>query len=75
MNESRKNSENLFRMLLEADEKLWGIVLAIEDEGMGEFESFIPQLMQMRGDLHVQFMRPIYKKYPELATEAGLDEV
>jgi len=64
----------VFDLLLEADKKIWAAVVEIQDGEIKQLEKFVQPLMQIRGDIHVEFMRPIYKKYPEIAKIAGFDE-
>ena len=66
--------EEVFQHLIDADKQLWEAVKAIEDSGIEHLELLIPNLMKFRGDLHVDFMRPIYKKYPHLAEDAGFGD-
>ena len=66
-------SKKIFDLLLEADKNIWGAVLEIQDGDAKQLESFIQPLMKMRGEIHVEFMRPIYTKYPEIAKLAGFD--
>lgn len=63
----------IFSLLLEADKKIWAAVLEIRNDGMSQLEDFVQPLMKLRGELHVEFMRPLYKRYPELAKTAGFD--
>jgi hypothetical protein len=65
--------KNVFDQLLEADKSIWNAVMKIRDHDIKQLEYFVEPLMKMRGDIHTEFMRPIYKKYPELAKEAGFD--
>lgn len=60
--------------LLEADKCIWNAVLEINELDDEQLGKFVQPLMQLRGEIHVDFMRPIYTKYPELAQLAGFDE-
>lgn len=62
-----------FDLLLEADKNIWKAVVEMRDGGSKELEKFVQPLMKIRGDIHVEFMRPIYKKYPKIAEMAGFD--
>lgn len=73
MNSERENLEEVFRLIMEASGKLWDAVAALHENETALSASFTEPLMQMRGDIHVKFLRPMYKKYPELATKFGLD--
>jgi len=66
--------KKVFDLLLEADKKLWAAVSEIKDGGIKPLEMFVPPLMKLRGDIHVEFLRPIYQKYPTIAEMAGFDE-
>lgn len=66
--------EEVFRLVSEASGKLWEAVAIAREEETELSASFTQQLMQMRGDMHVKLLRPIYKKYPEIATKFGLDD-
>ena len=66
--------KKVFDLLLEADKKIWAAVSEIKDGEIKPLEKFVPPLMKLRGDIHVEFMRPIYKKYPKIAEMAGFDE-
>ena len=72
-NESAKYEE-VFQRLINADKQLWKAVKAIEDSDIEPLESLISNLMKFRGDLHVNSMRPMYKKYPHLADKAGFGD-
>jgi len=63
----------VFELLLEADKKLWEAVLEIREDNLDELEKHVKPLMELRGNIHVDFMRPMYKKYPILAEKAGFD--
>jgi hypothetical protein len=65
--------KKIFDLLLEADKNIWNAVLEIRDGDAKQLESFIQPLMKVRGEMHVEFLRPIYKKYPEIAKLAGFD--
>lgn len=73
MNTDYEAYKKIFDLLLEADKSIWSAVLEIQDGDAKQLESFIKPLMQMRGEIHVEFMRPIYTKYPEIAKLAGFD--
>lgn len=66
--------KKVFDLLLEADKKIWAAVSEIKDGEIKPLEKFVQPLMKLRGDIHVEFMRPIYKKYPKIAEMAGFDE-
>ncbi len=66
--------KKVFDFLLEADRNIWKAVVEMRDSENKQLERFIQPLMKLRGDLHVEFMRPIYKKYPKIAEMAGFDE-
>ena len=65
--------KKVFDLLLEADKKIWAAVVEIRDGEIKQLEKFVQPLMKLRGDMHVEFMRPIYKKYPKTAEMAGFD--
>lgn len=66
--------KKVFDLLLEADKMIWAAVTEIRDHEIQQLEQFVQPLMKLRGDIHVDFMRPIYKKYPKIAEMAGFDE-
>jgi hypothetical protein len=72
MNTERENLEEVFRLAMEASGKLWNAVAAAHDNRTPLSDSLVQALMQLRGELHVSVLRPMYKKYPELATKFGL---
>ena len=74
MQSERQTLEDVFRLVMEASGKLWDAVAAIRSHETTLSAPFTQPLMEMRGDMHVKFLRPIYKKYPELATKFGLDD-
>ena len=74
MKSESENLEEIFRLLLEADRKLWEAVAAIHENETALSALFIQPIMQMRGDIHVNFLRPMYKKFPELEKKFGLDD-
>ncbi len=68
--------EEVFGLAIQASERLWAAVAAIHQRKVEQKDSMglVSELMQTRGDIHVRILRPIYKKYPELASKFGLDE-
>jgi len=74
MNSDFERSTKIFDLLLEADRNIWAAVLEIRDGEVEELKKLVQPLMKLRGALHVEGMRPIYTRYPELAKIAGLDE-
>ncbi len=74
MKSESENIEDVFRLIMEASEKLWEAVAAIHENESTLAASFTQPLMQMRGDIHVKLLRPLYKKHPYLATKFGLDD-
>lgn len=73
MSQEYDSNKKIFDLLLEADKNIWNAVLEIQNGDAKNLESFMKPLMKIRGEIHVEFMRPIYKKYPELAKLAGFD--
>ena len=66
--------KKVFDLLLEADKNIWKAVVEMRDSEIKPLEKLVQPLMIIRGEIHVEFMRPIYKKYPEIAKMAGFDE-
>lgn len=66
--------KKIFDLLLEADKNIWEAVVEIRDRDIKQLEDFVQPLMKIRGDIHVDFMRPIYKRYPKIAEMAGFAE-
>lgn len=66
--------KEVFDSLLDADKCLWKAVLDIQDRGDTHLNGLINSLMQIRGEIHTEIMRPIYKQHPELAEQAGFDQ-
>jgi len=66
--------KKVFDLLLEADQSIWKAVVEMRDSESKPLEKLVQPLMKIRGEIHVEFMRPIYKKYPKLAEMAGFDE-
>lgn len=73
MNNEFEKYKRIFYYLLEADKNIWEAVLEVEDCEVQELKQLIPLLMNTRGDIHTELMRPLYKKYPKLAKDAGFD--
>ena len=73
MGDDFEQFKKVFDLLLEADKKIWEAVVEIRDGEIKKLEGFVQPLMKLRGDMHVEFMRPIYKKYPKIAKMTGLD--
>ena len=73
MSQEFLESKRLFSLLIEADQKLWEAVMAIQENKIAGLDGYASKLMETRGHIHVEFMRPLYKKFPELATLAGMD--
>lgn len=73
MSDEFNQCKSVFDCLLDADQKLWQAVCEIRDTPIEQLNGYVEALMTMRGELHVEFLRPIYKKYPELARSAGFD--
>lgn len=65
--------KKIFDLLLLADKNIWEAVVEIRHGEIKQLENFVQPLMKLRGDMHVEFMRPIYKKYPKIAEMAGFD--
>ena len=74
MSTERETIEDVFRLVIEASGKLWDAVAVIGESESERAASLVQPLMQARGNLHVQLLRPMYLRYPELATKFGLDE-
>ena len=74
MNNEFEEYKKVFDFLLEADKNIWKAVVEMRDSENKQLEKFVQPLMKIRGDIHVEFMRPIYKKYPKIAEMAGFDE-
>ncbi len=66
--------QEVFDPLLEADKNIWRAVLEVEDCDIKQLKEFVQALMKLRGHIHVEFMAPMYKKYPELAKIFGSDD-
>lgn len=75
MNREFQHYEHIFKLLLEADSKIWEAVTAIQDEEDSSLKDYLYPLMEVRGALHVQLFRPMYKRFPELAEASGMNEV
>lgn len=73
MNNDFEQCKKVFDMLLKADNSIWEPVIEIQNSNNKQLEEFIQPLMNLRGEIHVEFMRPIYQKYPEIAKIAGFD--
>lgn len=73
MQSEKEYLDEVFRLVLEASSKLWEAVVAIHEHETALSKSFVQPIMQMRGEMHINFLRPMYKKFPELATKYGLD--
>lgn len=65
--------KKIFDLLLLADKNIWEAVVEIRHGEIKQLENFVQPLMKLRGEMHVEFMRPIYKKYPKIAEMAGFD--
>lgn len=74
VDETDKIYELVFDDLLAADEKIWAAIVKIQENNLADLKSFAKPLMQVRGEIHTEFMRPIYKKHPELAKKAGFGD-
>ena len=74
MDKEFEEFKKVFDLLLEADKKIWAAIVEIKDGEIKQLEKFVRPLMKIRGDIHIEFMRPIYKKYPKIAEMAGFDE-
>jgi hypothetical protein len=73
MDKDYEAHKKIFDLLLEADRNIWNAVLEIQDGDAKQLEELVKPLMRARGEIHVELMRPIYKKYPALAELAGFD--
>ena len=73
MDKEFEQFKKVFDLLLEADKKIWAAVVEIQDGEIKQLEKFVQPLMKLRGDMHIEFMRPIYKQYPKIAEMVGFD--
>ncbi len=73
MDDEFEEYKKIFDLLLQADKNIWEAVIEIRNGEIKQLEKFVQPLMKLRGDMHVEFMRPIYKKYPKIAELAGFD--
>jgi hypothetical protein len=62
-----KYKEELFKEFVEIDNKIWSTINFIQKKKGCESNTEIMKLMELRGQLHNDCMRPIYKEFPELA--------
>ena len=69
-----KKEEKLFKKLIEIDKNIWDVVLYIQDNVDCESNDTIINLMDIRGQLHTECLRPIYKKHPALADKYFQEE-
>jgi len=69
--EAYKLYQEVFELLIKADEELWSAVKTLHAAKDQSCIDFAKTLLELRGEIHSEAMRPIYKKYPELAEKAG----
>ena len=74
MKNQEKINKEVFECILAADQSIWSAVQKILDSDNEELKELAKPLMLLRGEIHTEFMRPIYKRYPALAEEAGFGE-
>lgn len=74
MNNEFQQFQKVFSLLLEADRKIWEAVIEIRNYDNKQLTQLVNPLMKLRGEMHIEFMRPIYKKYPKIAEKYGFDE-
>jgi hypothetical protein len=65
--------EELFRFILEADQKIWQAVGSISESETEFADSMVEALMQIRGEIHLKVLRPVYKRFPDLLVKFGLE--
>lgn len=73
MKDEYEEWKRVFDLLLDADKKIWEAVLAAQADERYRLNWTIEPLMGLRGELHVELLRPIYKRFPEIAKAAGMD--
>ncbi len=71
MDNSKDINKEVFEYLLAADQNIWSAIQKIMDSNDEKLKEQAKPLMLLRGEIHTEFMRPIYKEYPELAEKAG----
>ena len=72
MNKEKELYKTVISMLKNADDYLWKAVTEMQDTD--SLNEQVMTLMKLRGDLYVDFIRPLYNKYPELdETDKGVD--
>lgn len=74
MSKEFEKFQEIFDLLLVADKNIWRAVLEVEDCEIKQLEEFVQPLMKLRGHIHVEFMAPMYKKYPELSKTFRSDD-
>ena len=74
MDDEFEEHKKVFDLLLSADKNIWEAVVEIRDGEIKQLEKFVQPLMKLRGEMHIEFLRPIYKKYPKIAEMAGFDK-
>ena len=74
MDDEFEEHKKVFDLLLSADKNIWEAVVEIRDGEIKQLEKFVQLLMKLRGEMHIEFLRPIYKKYPKIAEMAGFDK-
>ena len=74
MNNTDKSYELVFESLIAADKNIWEAILQVQESGDADLKKLAKPLMHLRGEMHTEFMRPIYKKYPDLAAKGGFND-
>lgn len=69
MKEEKEFYKKIALILKEADSSLWKSVCEIDDSKYDELKISIERTMHIRGDIIVDLLIPIYKKYPEIEDE------
>ena len=65
-----KNNKDLYKevisFLQNADKEIWEAVMVIDNSDNLELKKNIEPLMELRGEIMVEFLFKFYKKYPNL---------
>ena len=64
----------IVKHLREADDNIWKTVLLIQDSDIENLKHSIEPLMNLRGEIIIELLFKIYKKYPELEPIYDVDE-
>jgi len=74
MKKNKELYQEVIKFLKKADQNIWEAIMVIDNSNNMEIRTNIEPLMEIRGEIIVEFLFKFYKKYPELEPSYDVDE-